>query len=114
MWSPYKNRLKRDLERWQSNGWVSGEGRAAILADVESSGREFGLAPALGILASVLFGFAAISFVAAHWEDMPRLGRLLLLLATIWAGYGAAGWLVVRGHPLLADAAILFSSGMFG
>ncbi|WP_045835803.1 DUF2157 domain-containing protein [Hyphomicrobium sp. 99] len=114
MWSPYKRRIKRDLERWQSNGWVSGEGRAAILADVESSGRELGLAPALGILASILFGFAAISFVAAHWEDVPRLGRLLLLLALVWAGYGAAGWLVSRGHTLLADAAVLFSCGMFG
>lgn len=114
MWSPYKRRIKRDLERWQSNGWVSAEGRAAIAADVDSSGREFGLAPALGILASVLFGFAAISFVAAHWEDMPRLGRLALLLACIWSGYGAAGWLTTRGHTLLADAAVLFACGMFG
>lgn len=114
MWSPYKRRIKRDLERWQSNGWVSAEGRAAIAADVDSSGREFGLAPALGILASILFGFAAISFVAAHWEDMPRLGRLALLLACVWSGYGAAGWLATRGQTLLADAAVLFACGMFG
>jgi uncharacterized membrane protein len=114
MWSPYKKRLFRDLDRWQSNGWLSEEGRAAILADVQSSGREFSLASALGILASVLFGFAAISFVAAHWEDVPRLARLFLLLAAVWAGYGVAGWLETRGHSLLADAAVLFSVGMFG
>ena len=77
MWSPYKKRLQRDLDRWQANGWVSEEGRLAILADVQRSGREFSLASALGILASVLFGFAAISFVAAHWEDMPRSGPLV-------------------------------------
>ncbi len=114
MWSPYKKRLQRDLDRWQANGWVSEEGRLAILADVQRSGREFSLASALGILASVLFGFAAISFVAAHWEDMPRLGRLFLLLAAVWAGYGVAGWLETRGQSLLADAAVLFSVGMFG
>ncbi|MFT3731311.1 MAG: DUF2157 domain-containing protein [Hyphomicrobium sp.] len=115
MWSPYRNRLLRDLDRWRSNGWLSEEGRAAILAEVEAGApSRFNLASALGILASVLFGFAALSFVAAHWEDVPRLGRLLLLLASIWAGYGAAGWLQTRGHAHLADAAVLFSAGMFG
>jgi uncharacterized membrane protein len=114
MWSPYRKRLLRDLDRWRSNGWIGDEGRSAILADVQSGGREFSLASALGILASVLFGFAAISFVAAHWEEMPRLGRLFLLLAAIWAGYGAAGWLETRGHDLFADAAVLFAVGMFG
>lgn len=109
MWSPYKRRLLRDLDRWQSNGWLSTQGRAAIAADVESGGHAFNLASALGILASVLFGFAALSFVAAHWEDVPRLARLALLLASIWAGYGLAGWFGTRGQPYLADAAVLFS-----
>jgi len=114
MWSPYKKWLLRDLDRWRTNGWLSEEGRAAIVADIQNSTSAFSLASALGILASVLFGFAAISFVAAHWEDIPRLARLLLLLACIWAGYGVAGWLETRGQTLLADAAVLFSSGMFG
>ncbi|RUO98188.1 MAG: DUF2157 domain-containing protein [Hyphomicrobium sp.] len=114
MWSLYKKRLLRDLDRWQSNGWVSEQGRVAIADEILSSGRSLNLASALGILASVLFGFAAISFVAAHWDDMPRLARLLLLLTCVWAGYGAAGWLERRGHSMLADAAVLFSSGMFG
>jgi uncharacterized membrane protein len=114
MWSPYKKRLLRDLDRWQANGWLSLEGRAAIVADTESGGRDFNLASVLGILASVLFGFAALSFVAAHWEDVPRLLRVVLLLASIWAGYGAAGWFETRRQTYLADAAVLFSAGMFG
>jgi uncharacterized membrane protein len=114
MWASYKKRLARDLERWRANGWVSEDAHAAILADVAVSGRAFSLPSALGILASVLFGFAAISFVAAHWEDMPRLGRLALLLFSIWTGYGIAGWLAGRGHQMFADAAILFSVAMFG
>jgi uncharacterized membrane protein len=114
MWASYKKRLKHDLDRWHSNGWVSEVNRAAILADVAKSGRELGLASALGILASVLFGFAAISFVAAHWQDVPRLGRLGLLLAAIWLGYGVAGWLTSRDQRSFADAAVLFAVAMFG
>jgi uncharacterized membrane protein len=114
MWSPYKRRLLRDVDRWRSQGLLSDEARAAITADIESRGREFNLPAALGVLASVLFGFAAISFVAAHWEDVPRLARLALLLACLWTGYGLAGRLQISGHALLADAAVLFSSAMFG
>lgn len=114
MWAPYKKRLTRDLDRWEANGWVTRDGHAAILSDVASLGPNVSLASALAILASVLFGFAAISFVAAHWEEVPRLGRLALLLASIWAGYGTAGWLAARGHGALADAAILFAVAMFG
>jgi uncharacterized membrane protein len=114
MWSPYKKRLLGDLDRWESNGWVSSEGRSHIVAELEAAASKFNLASALGILASVLFGFAALSFVAAHWEDVPRLARLTLLLLSLCAGYGAAGWLETRGHSYLADAAILFSAGMFG
>jgi uncharacterized membrane protein len=114
MWKSYKKRLTHDLDRWQSNGWVSEQSRVAILDDLAKSGRDIGLASALGILASVLFGFAAISFVAAHWQDVPRLGRLGLLLAAIWVGYGIAGWLTARGQRAFADAAILFSVAMFG
>jgi uncharacterized membrane protein len=114
MWSSYKKRLIRDLDRWQSNGWVSEEGRAAILSEITGAGRGIGLASVLAILASVLFGFAAISFVAAHWEDVPRLGRLALLLAAIWTGYGVSGWLTRRGQDAFADAAVLFAVAMFG
>ena len=114
MWAPYKKRLVRDLDRWEANGWLTRDGHAAILSEVASSGPIISLASALAILASVLFGFAAISFVAANWEEVPRLARLSLLLASIWAGYGTAGWLAARGYAALADAAILFALTMFG
>lgn len=114
MWSFYKKRLAQDLERWQANGWLTEHGRAQIAADVVKGGNELGLASALGIIASVLFGFAAISFVAAHWQDIPRLARLLLLVASVWTGYGAAGVFNGRGHPAFADAAVLFAVAMFG
>ncbi|MBA2127548.1 DUF2157 domain-containing protein [Hyphomicrobium methylovorum] len=114
MWSRYSKRLARDLDRWQANGWITDSSRTVILADVAKNNREFSLAGALAVLASVLFGFAAISFVAAHWADVPRLARLGLLLASIWAGYGVAGVFAGRDQPAFADAAVLFSSAMFG
>lgn len=115
MWSFYRKRLSRDLERWKAQGWLTEAGHRQIAADVARGGEnEFGLASALGILASVLFGFAAISFVAAHWQDIPRLVRLVMLLGSVWAGYGAAGAFASRGHFAFADAAVLFAVALFG
>ncbi len=110
----YQKRLTSDLQRWKAQGWVSAESETKILHDAAASASGPGLAPALAVLASVLLGFAAISFVAAHWNDMPRLARLGLLLALIWGGYAAAGIFARRGHRMFADAAILFAVAMFG
>ena len=87
MWGQRK-RLSEDIRRWRSLGWVTADGEVKIRDELASRGGGVGLASVLGILASVLLGFAAISFVAAHWQDMPRLFRLVLLLGLIWAGYG--------------------------
>lgn len=113
MWG-YKKRLTRDLTRWREAGWLTSEAETRIVEELARSGREVGLASALGILASVLLGFAVVSFVAAHWAEMPRGARLGLILSLIWIGYAAAGYLASRGAAKLADAAILFSSAVFG
>lgn len=113
MWG-YQRRLARDIERWQSQGLVTADAGAKMLADAARHGRNVNLPAVLGILASILFCFALISFVAAHWNEMPRLARLGMLIGLMWAGYAAAGALASRGAAAFADAAVLFSSAVFG
>lgn len=113
MWG-YKKRLTRDVERWTANGWLAPGGGAKILDELSRSRPTVGLASALGVLASVLLGFAVMSFVAAHWQEMSRASRLGMLAALIMAGYATAGWLWSRRAEKLADAAILFGCAAFG
>ncbi len=113
MWS-YQKRLTRDLAHWREQGWVTADGAAQILKDVASGRGAVGLAPVLAIIAGVLMCFAVASFVAANWQDMPRLGRLALLLGIIWASYLAAGALASRGAGAFSDAAVLVGSAAFG
>ena len=49
------------------------------------------------MLGAVLFGFAIMSFVAANWNAMSKLARLMLLLSTLWACYGGAAYLFAGG-----------------
>ncbi len=113
MWG-YRKRIERDLPRWRESGWVTPEGETAIRGELESHSRSFEVAPILGILGAVLIGFAAMSFVAANWDEMPRLARLALILAGLISAYGIAGLLFERGHPAFAHAAILAGVAIFG
>lgn len=110
----YRKRVERDLDRWREAGWVSPDGAAAIRADL--AGRRFGigLAPSLAILGAVLIGFAVMSFVGANWQEMPRVVRLGLLTASLWASYVLAGVLFARGMDAFAHAAALLGASVFG
>jgi uncharacterized membrane protein len=110
----YRTRVERDLTRWQSAGWVSEAGAAAIRAELAARKSPIGVAGVLAILGAVLFGFAAMSFVAANWNEMSKLIRLLLLVAALWACYGGAAYLFARRLGLFANAAVLAGIAVFG
>jgi len=110
----YRTRLERDLTRWREAGWLTADGEASIRTDVAAHTRSLELAPALAVLGAVLIGFAAMSFIAANWDDMSRLARLALIFASLCAAYGIAGILFERGYPVFAHAAILAGVALFG
>lgn len=112
MWG-YQRRLERDLTRWQEQGWVTSGNADRIRSDVANA-PGLSLPGVLGILAAVLLGFAIMSFVAAHWDEMPRLARLGLLFATLWVSYGAAAVFENKGMAAFKDAAILMGVSVFG
>jgi uncharacterized membrane protein len=110
----YRSRLERDLARWRAEGWVTEAGASAIRTDLQSRSSAFGAAPIFAILGAVLFGFAVMSFVAANWTAMPKLARLGLLFATLWACYGGALLLFQRQLNAFAHAAVLGGITVFG
>ena len=110
----YRSRVERDLARWQSAGWVSDAGAAAITADLAARRPAVGAAGIFAVLGAVLFGFAVISFVAANWNAMSKFARLLLLLVALWGCYGGAAYLFARRLGVFAHAAVLAGIAVFG
>lgn len=110
----YRKRIEGDLKRWREAGWVTPEGETAIRREVAASGYHLGLANSLAILAAVLIGFAVMSFIAANWQEMPRLLRLGMLFAALWGCYVAAVLMAQRNMTGFAHAAILAGAGIFG
>ena len=106
-WS-YTSRLTRDLDRWQQAGLIDDPGRSRIDADLVAARSSRANLPAmLAILGATLLGFAAMTFVAANWQGMSRLARLLMLATGMWGAYAAAAVLFTRSLPAFGHAAVL-------
>jgi uncharacterized membrane protein len=112
--SRYARRLDRDLARWRESGWLTSDNEANIRRDVDSRSSKVELPYVLGILGAVLISFGVMSFVAAHWAEMPRLVRLGMIFGGLCASYGIAGILFERDHPRFAHAAVLVGVAIFG
>src|SRR5262249_35848967 len=70
--SRYAKRLDRDLVRWREAGFIDAKGEAGIRRELSAQqASKLDLAHVLGILGAVLIGFGFMSFVAAHWSEMP-------------------------------------------
>ena len=106
--------LSHDIKKWQKEGWVSAENAVAILDDKRPKGLAGRLVFLVGLLGALLLLFAAISFVAANWDDMSRLSRLTWLIVSLWSTF-LIGWrLTANGRPKLAEIAYLLGVGLFG
>lgn len=115
MWQRvYLQRLKQDLELWIERGWVTPQNAEAILASTRGETAIRRVPQLLALFGAVLIGFAAMSFVAANWGELSKLTKLSLLMAAMWAAYGAAFMLDRREHPAFAQAAVVGGLALFG
>ncbi|MBL4891937.1 MAG: DUF2157 domain-containing protein [Rhizobiaceae bacterium] len=110
----YFSRLKNDSKRWIENGLIDEATAGAILADVESQKRGYSFTTIIIMLGVVCLCFAAMTFVAANWDEMPKYLRVLLLLSAMWAAYGAAVLARRRGSPIISDFLIMCGCAIFG
>ena len=110
----YHRRLLKDLDQWIAKGWVKLDDAEQIKQSLPKSSSYARLPVILGFLGAILISFAAMSFVAANWQDIPRIVRLIMLIFVLWGAYGLALWLHKNNHPYFAEAAILCGVGLFG
>ncbi len=112
--SAYKRRVERDLPSWVANGWIDAEKSDALLASIKVKSLQSRLPGIIGMLGAVLLGFAAMTFVAANWHEIPKLGRVGILISALWASYVAAAWLKAKGWRMFFEAAVVLGCGIFG
>ncbi|OAB61832.1 hypothetical protein AY599_09340 [Leptolyngbya valderiana BDU 20041] len=107
-------RLKGDLDRWIEKGLVPAQHRQAILDDVAPARAGWSASGAVAILGAVLLAFAAVSFVAANWDAIPRIGRFAVILAALWASLLGSGAAFSRNNSALGHALAVLGAALFG
>ncbi|QDY99201.1 DUF2157 domain-containing protein [Nitratireductor mangrovi] len=108
-------KVNRDIERWLGAGMIDAGTAEKLRADVEAHARRgFSFGAILAMLSALLFGAAILIFVAANWEDFPRLARVVMLFAVILGTYVVGAWLVVRDQRAAGEAAWIVGGAAFG
>lgn len=94
--------LARQIDQWQSQGLLDQETADRLRIDVKTRHNGFGMGGVLAVLGSLLLGAALILFIAANWEVIPRIWRVVLILSIMWGGYLGGAWLQQRSDNKLA------------
>ena len=111
----YADNIKKDLTRWVAEGLLTAELAQQLRADVETRyGRGFSFGYVLAMMAALMFCAALLILVAANWDAIPRIGRVVSLFALIAAGYVGGALLKQRGHGEYGEAAWLIAAASFG
>lgn len=111
----YATKVKNDIQRWREAGLVDAGLAARLVADIEERARQgLSFGSVLAILSALLFGASILIFIAANWDEFPRLFRVGLLFALILGGYVGGTVLKLRDHGAMGEAAYLIAAAAFG
>lgn len=113
-WKSRKSLLTEAVEDWATRGLLRPDDARRLQTDIaaQGSGLDFrALVIAFGVICLVL---AALTFVAANWDAIPRPGKLGLIGGVVWlawSGAVAAGW---RGAHWWYEGLTLLACGLYG
>ncbi|SFI80256.1 DUF2157 domain-containing protein [Aerobium aerolatum] len=111
----YVTRVQQDIDRWQQEGLIDGPTADALRHDAATQKKVgFALSSVLAMMAAALFSAAILIFIAANWQEIPRLGRVAMLFALILGGYAGGALLKLRGHSGYGEAAWVVAAASFG
>ncbi|MCP4734986.1 MAG: DUF2157 domain-containing protein [Bosea sp.] len=113
----YRKRLEADLGRWVGEGLVSPESAATIRRSLAQEGGGFKLPALIGLFGGLLIASSVSAFVAANWEEIPRVAKLVMILLGLAGALGISARLESRGSTGGADAAatcgtLIFAAGV--
>ncbi len=110
----YAGRVRADIERWVFTGLIDRPTGDRLVADVEKhSGKSLSFGNVLAVMAAILLGASVLIFVAANWEVIPRLARVVTMFALIFVCYVGGALLKQRGSGF-GEALYLLGAAAFG
>jgi len=110
----YRRHLEADLVKWVADGVISGDVAQSIRKARFGEAAASRLPAIFAMLGALMLAASVSAFVAANWQEIPRLVRLVGILTIIAGCFFPALLLERRGMPNGADAVITFATLCFG
>ena len=107
-------RIAKALEDWRDRDMISQTDFDALSADLAARSTGFPFRNILILIAVIFLGFAAMTFVAANWEEMSRIARVILIVSAMWVCWGLAAYFTGRGSKWFAAVFTLGACAIFG
>ena len=104
----------KDIERWVQKGLIDPSTAKRLNAELEEQSGGFGLGGVLAVFGALLLGAAIITLVAANWESIPRLARVVAIIATIWLTWLGGAWRDGMGDRVFSQVLYLIGTLTFG
>ncbi len=104
------------MDDWTKRGLIDAGQAAAIRALYpETVGAPWGLVIFCS-LGAVVIGLGLILLIAYNWADIPRLGKVAIMLGSTALANGAGGWLLRRTDwgQRIGDALLLLGTMLYG
>ena len=106
--------LNAEAGAWQEEGIISQEQAENILSLYEV--KQNSLNRILFIAGGILLGLGAVSLLAAHWHEFPKILRVCVILAGYMLSLGASiflGRTTKAGRAFLLLASVIFGAGIY-
>jgi len=111
----YSTRVMRDIQRWVEQGLIAPDTAERLTRDVQANERKsLSFGSILAMMAALLFAAAILVLVAANWEAIPRLVRVMALVAAILGGYVGGAVLKLRDHAAIGEGLYVVAAAAFG
>lgn len=110
----YRKRLEADLLRWVGTGRISPDVAGAVRFALAGDERGSRLPATFAMLGVLLLAAGVSAFIAANWQDIPRLVKLAMVAGLLLSALGAHVVLLGRGMRGGAEAAATFAVLVFG
>ncbi|MCB1439806.1 MAG: DUF2157 domain-containing protein [Nitratireductor sp.] len=109
-----KTVLRDSIEGWRSSGLIDDTTAETLLLDVETRHPARSFSSIAILLGVICIAFGVVTFVAANWDEMPRILRVAIIGSGLWASWAGSIWARSRNHEWLGQTLILLSCAIFG
>lgn len=106
--------IHKQIDQWQSRELIDPATAQRLHDDLIHNKVRFGLGSVLAVLGAVLLGAAIIMFIAANWQEIPRIVRVLMIVGIVWFGYIGGAWRQLHGDMVFAPALYLIAALTYG